>query len=209
MRPQFFHLSLCTACIFLICSSVAWPSIGCAVEPSFDCSKADHDVEELICRDNKLAALDNLLAGVYQAALHNFPDHELKTLKAIQRGWIKGRNDCWKAEDLYSCVKHAYETRITELQIQGGLITVPEPVKYQCDSGDHDYLTAVFYTQTAMPAVVLTGNTDGDFWQETAFPVPAGSGAKYRGNNLLFWAKGSEALIERRGQMTNCVELHN
>jgi uncharacterized protein len=208
MRRLFFHLPLCTVCICLFCSSAAWASIGCAVEPSFDCSKADHDAEELICRDNELAALDNLLAGAYQTALHNFPDAEMKTLKATQRGWIKGRNDCWKTEDLYRCIKHAYETRITELQIQGGLITVPEPVKYKCNSGDYDYLTAIFYTQTTMPAVVLTGNTDKDFWQKIAFLVPAGSGAKYQGNDVLFWTKGAEALIERRGKMTNCVELH-
>jgi len=126
--------------------------MGCAIEPSFDCSKASHDAEELICRDNELAELDNQLAGVYHAAVENIPADELKTMRAMQRGWIKGRNDCWKADDLRDCVKLEYETRITELQIRGGLVTVPEPVEFQCDGGKNDYLTAVFYQSTVQPA---------------------------------------------------------
>ncbi len=201
-----FKLAL-SVWLYLLFSSAAWSNSACAVEPSFDCSKADHDAEELICRDNELAALDNQLAGVYHTALENFPVDERKNLKVMQRDWIKGRNDCWKADDLRSCVKFAYEYRITELQITGGLFTVPEPVQYQCDSGEYDYLTAIFYTETARPAVVLSGNNGRDFWQVIAWPTPSGSGAKYQGSNVLFWNKGTEALVERQGRTIKCVCL--
>jgi uncharacterized protein len=188
-----------------------WPSVPLhyrrppqASDPSFDCSKADHDAEELICRDNELAALDNQLAVVYHAALKNFLADERKNLKAMQRGWIKGRNDCWKADELRSCVKFAYESRITELQIQGSLITVPEPTKYQCDDGEHDYLTAIFYQETAMPAVVLTRVNDRDSSLVIAWPTPSGSGAKYQGRNVNFWNKGNEAMVEWNNDKLKC-----
>ncbi len=207
MGRIYISLPALSACLSLFCLSVAWSSSVCAVEPSFDCSKADHDAEELICKDNELAALDNQLAGVYHAALENFPAGERKNLKSMQRGWIKGRNDCWKADNLRNCVKSAYEFRITELQIKGGLVVVPEPVQYQCDGGEHDYLTAIFYLETALPAVVLTGNSGTDFWQETAFIIPSGSGEKYQGRNLLFWSKGQEAMLEWNGDDLKCKEM--
>ncbi len=84
---------------------------------NLDYSKANHNAEELICRDNELTSLDNQLAAGYHAALGHIPANEHKNLKVIQRGWIEGRNDCWKADELRSCVKLAYEFRVTELQI--------------------------------------------------------------------------------------------
>ncbi len=106
-----------------------------------------------------------------------------------------------------SCVKYAYESRITELQIQGGLVTVPEPVKYQCDGGEYDYLTAVFYQETAMSAVVLTRVNDRESGQVIAWPTPSGSGAKYQGRNVLFWTKGNEAMVEWLGDKLKCREI--
>ena len=207
MRTVFFFVLLPVMCTGVVFGSALLPNAASAAGPSFDCSKADHDAEELICRDNELTSLDNQLAEVYHAALRNIPADEHKNLKAIQRGWIKGRNDCWKADDLRSCVKLAYESRITELQIQGGLVTVPEPVKYQCDGGEYDYLTAVFYQETAMSAVVLTRVNDRESGQVIAWPTPSGSGAKYQGRNVLFWTKGNEAMVEWLGDKLKCREI--
>jgi len=191
----------------LFLGSCLWLGSACAIEPSFDCSKADHDAEDLICRDNELAALDNQLAGVYGAALKNIPVDEHKNLKAVQRGWIKGRNDCWKSSDLRDCVQLAYESRITELQIQGGLVTVPEPVQYQCDGGDYDYLTAIFYRSTALPVVALTRINNRETWQVIAYRSHSGSGARYEGQNVLFWNKGDEAMLEWNGEKLECREF--
>ena len=87
-----------------------------AAEPSFDCSKASHEVEELICKDPQLAALDRSLAERYAVVMKNTPADEQKLLKAQQRGWVKGRNDCWKSDDQRGCVKDEYEVRISELK---------------------------------------------------------------------------------------------
>jgi uncharacterized protein YecT (DUF1311 family) len=87
-----------------------------SANPSFDCTKASHEVEELICKDAELADLDRSLAELYPLVLKHTPASEQRTLKAEQRGWVKGRDDCWKASDERGCVKSEYEARIAELK---------------------------------------------------------------------------------------------
>ena len=87
-----------------------------AAQPSFNCSKATHEIEQLICSDDELAALDVSLSNLYKTVRKNTPAAAQKRLKAEQSGWVKGRNDCWKADDKRSCVKSEYETRINELK---------------------------------------------------------------------------------------------
>ena len=87
-----------------------------SAQPSFDCSKSEHDVEDLICEDDELAGLDQSLSGLYGALLKSLPAGEQKNLKAEQRGWIKGRNECWKADNMRNCVQAEYEARINELK---------------------------------------------------------------------------------------------
>ena len=87
-----------------------------AAQPSFDCSKASHEAELLICKDAELAALDRSLADLYNTLLKHTPASEQKQLKAEQSGWVKGRNQCWKASDQRGCIKSEYETRIRELK---------------------------------------------------------------------------------------------
>ncbi len=83
--------------------------------PSYDCDKADGSVEELICNDSELSKLDLDLAHLYISALKATKGQEHRTLKAYQRGWIKGRNDCWKANNIRTCVLDEYNMRIKEL----------------------------------------------------------------------------------------------
>ncbi|OEU49286.1 MAG: hypothetical protein BA862_08545 [Desulfobulbaceae bacterium S3730MH12] len=207
MRPIFIFVQLLVICTGLFFGSALVPNSASATDPSFDCSKTAHDAEELICNDDELAALDNQLAGVYQAAQHNFPEEERKNLKTIQQGWIKGRNDCWKSDDLRNCIKAAYESRTTELQIQAGLITRPEPVQYRCDGGEYDFLTAIFYHETVLPVVVLTRINGQDTRQVIAYHTRSGRGAKYSGQNVLFWSKNNEAMVEWNDDKLKCKEI--
>lgn len=87
-----------------------------AAQPSFDCRKTSHEVEQLICKDAELAALDRSLASLYNTLLKHTLASEQKSLKAEQRGWVKGRNDCWKSSDQRGCIKAEYEARIRELE---------------------------------------------------------------------------------------------
>ena len=86
-----------------------------AKQPSFDCSKVKKNSSEgLICSSDELMDLDNELAAVYKQALPKASKDDM--LKAHQRGWIKGRNDCWKAEDEKKCMADEYKLRIKELK---------------------------------------------------------------------------------------------
>jgi uncharacterized protein len=88
--------------------------------PSFDCLKASGQVEKLICSDPELAGLDTELACLYRAVSAKAAGQELEKLRAYQRGWIKGRNECWKAigASVRECVEASYRGRIKELRSQ-------------------------------------------------------------------------------------------
>ncbi|RUM73673.1 MAG: hypothetical protein DSZ10_02865 [Sulfurovum sp.] len=86
-----------------------------ANHPSFDCSNVKKESSEgIICRSDRLMHLDRELAAVYKEAVRKSFASDM--LKAEQRGWIKGRNDCWKADNEERCISDAYKTRIEELK---------------------------------------------------------------------------------------------
>ncbi|MCR2808088.1 MliC family protein, partial [Paenibacillus soyae] len=105
-----------------------------------------------------------------------------KSERAIQRGWIKGRNDCWKAGDLRQCVEDSYQLRITELQIKGGQLRVPMPVDYQC--GKSVILSTYFYNEATRPAAMINLSEGNNQQQVLAYETPSASGARYEGQNL-------------------------
>jgi uncharacterized protein len=104
---------LALAIALVVASAVAQ-----AASPSFDCVKAESRAEKLVCEDEQLAQLDLETARLFKLARygkHMSPDR-LKELKAYERGWIKGRDECWKAEDLRTCVRDSDAIRIFELR---------------------------------------------------------------------------------------------
>ncbi len=111
MMKPFLHQPATLFAALCLAAPSTW-----AGAPSFDCAKASGDVEKLICSDDGLAELDRSLAELYAVVLNNTPPGEQKLLKAEQRGWIKGRDDCWKSDDLRDCVANEYRLRIDELK---------------------------------------------------------------------------------------------
>jgi len=62
-------------------------SVSEAVSPSFDCGKVEAgSIEEMICKDEGLAALDQKLARVYSEASRKAANEHPPVLKAEQRG---------------------------------------------------------------------------------------------------------------------------
>ncbi len=181
--------------ILSIITLLGFISTSQAAEPSFDCSKASGSIEELICQNDELATLDHKLAKYFKLATESYPAEELKTLKAGQRGWIKGRNDCWKSEDKSGCVRSNYQQRITDLQITTGSAEITHSAVFLCNPEKHDSITAVFYNETELPAAVLTRLSDGVDEQKLLFLTHSGSGSRYLGQNVEFWSKGSEAIV--------------
>ncbi|MFP5594404.1 lysozyme inhibitor LprI family protein [Kluyvera sp. 142486] len=88
--------------------------------PSFSCKGVSaSSMEERICKSPELSALDRKMAKTWRAALDKSGNDT--TLKATQRGWIKGRDECWKETDHDACIKTQYQQRLGELQKTYGL----------------------------------------------------------------------------------------
>lgn len=86
-------------------------AFGNCYAASFDCYKAKGKVEELICEDEELSRLDELLLETYKAVLAVVLDQG--ALKADQRRWIsKLQRHCKEGE----CLLKAYEERISMLE---------------------------------------------------------------------------------------------
>jgi uncharacterized protein len=169
-----------------------WRIAGTAMAqgPSFDCSKASGSIEEMVCRDDELSALDRKLAGVYAAASKIAVSERPPVLTSEQRGWIKGRNDCWKSQTPRDCTASAYRLRIAELQARYRLVPPKGPFWYFCNDNPRDEVVVNFF-QTDPPTLIAER---GD---QVSLMVlqPSGSGSKYQGRNESFWEHQGEAVV--------------
>ncbi|PSU29073.1 hypothetical protein C9I99_25445 [Photobacterium lutimaris] len=162
-----------------------------ASEPAFDCTKAEGAVETLICKDTYLASQDQKMQQVFDKAMAQLPADDVKIQKAMQRGWIKGRNECWKADDMRECTDFAYKSRIVELQIINGQLEVPKSISLDCGDNSQPF-TAVFYNQTDPASLVLTRGND----QVIALAESMASGIKYYGQNMEYGEHQGEITIK-------------
>ena len=182
--------------------------------PAFDCSKASGEVEKLICADEGLGALDRKLDAVYKAALAKARDDVPQWLRTEQRGWLKGRDECWKAKgaadpvylteswtatDVRGCVEAQYQLRIAELQVRLQLVPAQKPVFFACNNNPANEIVATFF-ETDPPAARFE---HGDR-TVIGYLVRTASGAKYEGQNLSFWNKGNEATVTWSGEDLKC-----
>ncbi len=159
--------------------------------PSFDCSGVEADsIEEMICNDAELAAFDRVLADAYAQAKAKATNEHPPVLKAEQRGWIKGRDECWKAEDARACVADAYRLRTAELQARYRLVDSTGPVFYVCNDNPSDEVVATFFRTDPPSAIAERGD-------QVSFMVlqPSASGAKYVGRNETLWEHHGEATV--------------
>jgi uncharacterized protein len=167
-------------------------------KPSFDCAAAASDVEKLVCSDPTLAALDRRLAEVHARA-RAAPGADQARMTAEQRGWAKGRDDCWKSVERSRCVSEAYMTRTAQLQIDNGDTPVPEAAAYECDD-DSKRFTVVYYNDLDPKTAVVTWGDD----QALAFPMMAASGARYGREGMEIWEHQGELSVDFFGNRFNC-----
>jgi uncharacterized protein len=200
-------LAVCVACV---------PAVSSAQGPTFDCAKAQGQVETLICADAGLSALDRKLDEVYKAAAGKAKGQMLTTLRAEQRGWVKGRNDCWKAQgpdnpmfltaswqatSVRECVEGQYRLRTSELQAVWRVVTPKPPVSFACQNNPANEIVANFFETDPPTARLERGDRTVTVWL-----VPAPSGAKYEGQNVSFWTKGNEATVSWMNPATGETE---
>lgn len=205
--------------IWCLIPLVGWAWAAMAEGPAFDCAKAEHDAETAVCDSPALSELDRELARLYGLALDgaHMSEDRVRELTAMQRGWIKGRDDCWKSDlGLETCVANEYAFRIDALRtgyadarVEGGASL--GPFAYVCDGLDAG-LSASFVT-TSAPMVVLR-------WLDHAIVLPqvqAGSGAKYASDKWyspdgaqapsVFWTHGTAAQFQfAGGPSLSCTE---
>lgn len=162
-----------------------------AEKPSFDCGKVQAgSIEDMVCQDAGLIKLDQQLAEVYSQATDKAKNEQPPVLKAMQRGWVKGRNECWKSDDKRTCVESSYQTRIAELQAQYRLVEMTGPVIYACDDNPaNEVVVSYFKTE---PATLIAERGDQT---SLMFIQPSGSGAKYQGGNESLWEHQGEAKV--------------
>lgn len=165
--------------------------------PAFDCGRAEGAVEELLCRDGALARLDQEMADVYWSAMGVAAtsgagkQQAMATEKTMQRGWIKGRNDCWKASDVPECVKWSYWRRLAELEVRWNQVDAEKPDVYRCDGGIDVSATRYKTTHTGAIAVEAGGTREIYVQSLTA------SGVKYDGPfGRFLWNKGRSARVK-------------
>ncbi|GJL53978.1 MAG: lipoprotein [Nitrospirales bacterium] len=162
-----------------------------ATGPSFACDSVPAaSIEARICGDEELSALDRKLSGVYAAASKKATNERPPVLKAEQRGWIKGRNDCWKSNDKRGCVRDEYKHRIAELQARYRLVPYNGPVRFICDGNPANEVVATFFETDPSTLIAERGDS-----VSLMFVQPSGSGAKYQGRNETFWEHHGEVSI--------------
>ncbi|AYF86477.1 MliC family protein [Pseudomonas sp. JS3066] len=169
--------------------------------PSFDCAKAQ-GIEQQVCTSAELSALDRQMADAYKKTLAATDAATQKRLRAEQRGWLKGRDDCWKASDQNQCLALSYQTRLVELQIQSGAVTAPKAVEFACGDNSKPF-AASFYNNVEPNAAVLTYGGD----QVIAISQRTASGARYGNDGVDFWEHQGEARVDWYGTQLTCKAM--
>ena len=159
--------------------------------PSYSCANVVAlSVEAMVCSDAGLSALDRKLSAVYGEALTIAAAQQPPTLRAEQRGWLKGRDECSKNTAPRACVEDAYRRRIAELQATYRLVPVTGPVTYICNgSRANEIVTNYFATD---PPTLVAERGDG---VSVMYLQPSASGSKYAGRNETLWERAGEAKI--------------
>lgn len=160
--------------------------------PSFDCAKAASSAEDAVCADADLARLDRRVADRFAAALdaaRGLGAGAVDELRAMQRGWIKGRDDCWKADDLHTCVERAYLLREGELVARWMLEPPTGTAIWTCGDTRPNEVVTMFF-DTGLPSVRFErGDTVA-----TGSLSRTASGSRYDGDfGRYIWMKGDEA----------------
>ncbi|KEP68851.1 hypothetical protein DL1_08240 [Thioclava dalianensis] len=174
--------------------------------PTFDCTKAESSAEKLICDDPELAALDRRLAERFAAAvkvaegLDTGAEKTTKTLRAMQRGWISGRDECWKEPDLRACVETAYLRREAELVAEFTLEAPKSTVELICGDGARALTVDEFATE--LPGIRVEEGDHVEIGAQLSADTP---GTYYlRGAGGIVLDDGTPRIQDAYGKETDC-----
>ncbi|SDJ41726.1 MliC family protein [Aliiruegeria lutimaris] len=175
----------------LLACGPSWAADG----PSFDCSAATSETETLICGDARLSELDRRLAARFSAAMEAARGLDAgaagaeDALRGFQRGWIKGRDECWKAQDSRACIEESYLTREGVL-VATWMLEPPRGTDFWSCGGSPANEVVTTYFDTELPSVRFERGDSVD----AGSLVRTASGSKYEGSfGRSIWIKGEEA----------------
>lgn len=174
--------------------------------PALSCqSKNLNAIDKKICSQTELVELDGELNVVFRSVLDKLGTKKRKDFKAEHKGWIKSRNQCMNHDDDFLCMRNAYQYRIAELQTRYDLIEGLGPIYYVCDGQLADEVAVNFYP-TEPPSLIAERNGQVSFM---TLQVSA-SGAKYQGQNEIFWEHKDKAYITwgSGSSMMDCKKMH-
>lgn len=175
----------------IIGALLLWPLLASGASPSFDCTKvARGSIAAQVCRDDELARLDRKLNEVYGAARRKAVNQRPPTLAAEQRGWLKGRDDCWKSGDRRGCIAESYRRRTAELQARYRLVTAVGPVRYACNGNPADEVVVNLFATD--PPVLIAERGDQ---VSTMYRMSAAAASGYVGRNESFREDGADAVV--------------
>ncbi|MCG9698207.1 MliC family protein [Shewanella sp. Isolate11] len=167
------------------------PQVQPSLSASYDCSQPGlSSAETLICSDPQLVKLDNQMAKVYAQATEKAQNEHPSSLAAMQRGWIKGRNECWKSTEPKQCISDSYTQRITELQAKYRLVNHSEPVYFGCDGNPANEVVVTYFSTEPASLIAEYGDSSSLMTLQ-----PSASGTRYQGRNESFWEHQGEASI--------------
>jgi len=93
---------------------------------SYDCAKAESDVENAICHVEELADLDVQLGTVYKSLMAKLSPAERAPLRSEQRQWLLERDkQCALYKGWVECLRSYYQKRIEELKTRAGAGAAP------------------------------------------------------------------------------------
>lgn len=174
-----------------------------AFNPALDCSSTAGALQQAICPDSSLMALDDKLHTVYLEAETRqgrpVPDWFVNE----QRNWNSTRDACLTTSNAKICLDSTYTRRIAAIQATNLLVPARGPVIFNCTSpgGPHDEIVATFAETTPRTAVLERGDSS-----LVAYQVKSASGARYQALGVEFWSKGEEAQVTWRGTSLKCRE---
>lgn len=186
----------------LFACTLGMATAATAQTPAFDCRQAQGDVEKQVCADPSLAALDRQLDAAYKAALAKAGGKLQATLRAEQRGWVKGRNDCWKAtqqtwitatwtvDTVKGCIDAQYRLRTSELQAVWQLLPARK-LFYTCQNQPAHELIASFFASNPATIRLERGDRTKTLWQ-----VGAQQAGLYEGQNVSLKDQGTAVQVE-------------
>jgi uncharacterized protein len=199
-----------TGCV-LAAALVAKASL--AAKPSFDCSRVQSRVEQAICADPALASLDRKLFDVYGAASAKASRAMARRLREDQRGWVKVRDDCWKADGhetwitaswtvrtVQSCIEAHYRLRITQLQATWRLLPA-RTVWYACQESPANEIVVHFFATEPPTLQLERGDGSTTLWR-----VGSPSDDRFEGPNVSVSRREGELQLSRLNIATGQTE---